>query len=207
MSQHEKWDLECGSMNKTLEYYNSHAKEYAASTVNTDMSHLYEVFESYLPVGGSVLDLGCGSGRDSKHFLETGYTVEATDGSEELCKEASTLLGIEVKHKLFEEVDYEDAFDGIWACASLLHVKREDIYQLVVRILKGLKSNGVFFTCFKYGNEEYIDDKGRYFNCYTEETVKELFKDVNILKIWTTEDAVGNRQQKWVNVLVKRVDN
>ena len=109
---------------KTIEYYNSKAEEFYESTVNADMSDQYYLFEKYLGDGTHILDCGCGSGRDSKHFLENGFKVTAIDGSEELCKKASELTGLEVKHMYFQDLNFDNDFDGVWACASLLHVEK-----------------------------------------------------------------------------------
>ena len=76
-------------MSKTLDYYNENAEAFCENTVNADMSSQYNMFEKYMFDGARVLDFGCGSGRDTKYFIEQGYHVEAIDGSEELCKRAS----------------------------------------------------------------------------------------------------------------------
>ena len=107
----------------TIAFYD---EQYAESTVHLNMQKFYDRFEKYLPEGASVLDAGCGSGRDSKHFMERGYTVTAFDASETMCECASKLTGQEVRKLTFQEMDYHDCFDGIWACASLLHVQKNN---------------------------------------------------------------------------------
>ena len=111
----------------TLDYYNVNADTYFEDTVRADVTSLYSHFEGLIKPGASILDLGCGSGRDSKHFLDAGFTVTAVDGSQELCKRAEMLLAVPVRNLLFQDLDYSEQFDAVWACASLLHVPRHDI--------------------------------------------------------------------------------
>ena len=154
--------------NKTLDFYNTNSEIYIETTISIDMSNLYSEFLNSIPKGGDILDLGCGSGRDSKAFLQRGYKVTAVDGSMELARSASKVIGQEVLVSKFEELSLVDKYDGIWACASILHVDRRNIVDVIKNVSSNLKRNGIFYMSFKYGKDEYIDEKGRYFNCYTE---------------------------------------
>ena len=193
-------------MDKTLHFYSTNSKYYFESTKGVDLTHLYNDFLNHIPKGGQVLDLGCGSGRDSLYFKNLGYKVTAIDGCKELCDLASKYLGFEVINKRFENLNLqEESFDGIWACASLLHVKRCDIKNVLNNLVKGLKGNGIFYMSFKYGDNEFVDEKGRYFNCYDEEAFKNIIKSIDgleILKLYKTEDVMQNRENLvWLNVL------
>lgn len=196
--------------NKTLDFYNNNSKSYIESTLSVDMSHLYKDFLKHIPKGGYILDLGCGSGRDSLEFIKQGYSVTAVDGSKELSIAASKLIEQEVICSKFEELQLTEKFHGIWACASLLHVNRKDILDVIKNTSSNLKDNGVFYMSFKYGEKEYIDEKGRYFNCYTEETFNELISKVeglDIMKIYKTIDIVPGRGDIiWLNILCIKVD-
>ena len=119
------------AMNNTLEYYNQNSEAFYSGTVNADMSELYAHFEPLLPAGASILDLGCGSGRDSKAFIDLGYHVTAIDGSEEFCRSASEYLGINGPCMRFDEISYDNEFDAVWACASLLHVPKDEIHSIL----------------------------------------------------------------------------
>lgn len=195
---------------KTLDFYNNNSKSYIESTLTVDMSHLYNDFLKHIPKGGHILDLGCGSGRDSLEFIKQGYNVTAVDGSKELSIAASKLIEQEVICSKFEELQLTEKFHGIWACASLLHVNRKDILDVIKNTSSNLKDNGVFYMSFKYGEKEYIDEKGRYFNCYTEETFNELISKVeglDIMKIYKTIDIVPGRGDIiWLNILCIKVD-
>ena len=169
------------------------------------MSKLYNEFLNNIPKGGTILDLGCGSGRDSKAFVDKGYKVTAVDGSKELAQSASKLIGRDVLVSKFEDLSLIDKFDGIWACASLLHVNKRDILDVIKNVSSNLNNNGIFYMSFKYGEDEYIDEKGRYFNCYTEETFNELINKVEglkIMKVYKTIDIVPGRGDiVWLNIL------
>ena len=197
-------------INNTLYFYNNNSKSYIESTLTVDISHLYKDFLKHISKGGHILDLGCGSGRDSLEFIKQGYNVTAVDGSKELSIAASKLIEQEVICSKFEELQLTEKFHGIWACASLLHVNRKDILDVIKNTSSNLKDNGVFYMSFKYGEKEYIDEKGRYFNCYTEETFNELISKVeglDIMKIYKTIDIVPGRGDIiWLNILCIKVD-
>ena len=111
---------------KTIQYYNDYAEQFIATTVNVEFHHMQNRFLDKLKAEAYILDFGCGSGRDTKCFLEQGYQVDAIDGSKELCKMASELTGIQVKHMYFQELSEVEKYDGIWACSSILHLDHND---------------------------------------------------------------------------------
>ena len=192
----------------TLDYYNKNSEEYFNSTLNVDMTNTYKEFLKLVPEGGKILDLGCGSGRDSMNFMKLGYEVTAVDGSKELAKKASALLGKEVIASTFEELELKEKFHGIWACASLLHIKREDLKIVLNNLYNNLDDNGVFYMSFKYGEKEYVDDKNRYFNCFTDESIISFINEnskFNILDLYITEDKLGRvNEVKWVNLICNK---
>ena len=136
-------------MNTTINYYNLNAKNFIENTQNADMHLAQEKFLQLLPGSASILDFGCGSGRDTKYFLEKGYQVAATDGSSELCKLASAFTGIEVKEMLFQDLDASGKYEGIWACSSILHLSKKELLPVIRKMCDALKDNGVIYTSFK----------------------------------------------------------
>ena len=192
----------------TLDYYNKNSEEYFNSTLNVDMTNTYKPFLKLVPKDGKILDLGCGSGRDSMNFMKLGYEVTAVDGAKELAKKASVLLGKEVILSTFEELELKEKFHGIWACASLLHIKREDLKTVLNNLYNNLEDNGVFYMSFKYGEKEYVDDKNRYFNCFTDESIISFINEntkYNILGLYITEDKLGRvNEVKWVNLICNK---
>ena len=191
---------------KTIDYYNKHAEEFTASTFKVEMESLYAPFLRYLPEQASILDLGCGSGRDSFAFKNKGYQVEAIDYSAELVKKAKELTGIEVRQQSFYELNESEKYDGIWACASLLHCDRDCLPEVIGRIFKALKPNGVCYMSFKYGNTDREKD-GRSFTDLNEQQAQELLKQIDqalLLQQWITIDKRPDRDEEWLNVLWKK---
>lgn len=191
---------------KIIDYYNKHAEEFTASTFEVDMESLYQPFLALLPESAQILDVGCGSGRDTLAFKNKGYQVDAIDYSEELVKKATQLTGIPVKLQSFYEIDADQAYDGIWACASLLHCERDRLIKVVGKIVNALKQNGGLYMSFKYGNGDREKD-GRQFTDLNKEQAELLlnqFESVTQLKQWITIDQRPDRDEKWLNLLWKK---
>lgn len=193
---------------KTIDYYNKHAEEFTASTFEVDMESLYQPFLAELPEGARILDAGCGSGRDTLAFKKKGYQVDSIDYSEELVKKASRLTGIPIKLKSFYEVDDYEAYDGIWACASLLHCERKRLAEVLEKMLRALKPDGVIYMSFKYGDSDR-EKYGREFTDLNEQQAQELlaqFDQVSWVQQWITIDKRPEREEQWLNLLWKKND-
>ena len=191
----------------TLNYYNTHAKDFIQGTVAVDFHITQDKFLAQLEKGASILDFGCGSGRDTKYFLERGFAVEATDGSAELCKLASEYTGIKVKQMLFSELDAVEKYDGIWACASILHLAWEELVAVLQKMVLAVKAGGVIYTSFKYG--QFTGERnGRFFTDLDEKGLARLLKEVGGLEVkelWITGDVrPGGGEEKWLNVLLTK---
>ena len=195
-------------MDKTIEYYNQNADMFAQGTRLVDFTVVQERFAKMLPAGSRILDFGCGSGRDTKYFLEKGYRVEATDGSSELCKLASVFAGIEVKEMLFQDLDVSGKYEGIWACSSILHLSKKELLPVIRKMCDALKDNGVIYTSFKYGDFEG-ERNGRYFTDFTEATFDKFIKVIQELTIeeeWITSDVrPGRGEEKWLNLILRKI--
>ena len=193
---------------KTIDYYNKHAEEFTTSTFEVDMKSLYQPFLAELPEGARILDVGCGSGRDTLAFKNKGYQLDAIDYSEELVKKATRLTGIPIKLKSFYEVDDYEAYDGIWACASLLHCERSRLAEVLEKMVQALKPNGVIYMSFKYGDSDREKD-GREFTDLNEQQAQELlaqFDQVSLVQQWITVDKRPEREEQWLNLLLKKND-
>ena len=193
--------------NQTLNYYNANAQKFVEGTVGVDFHITQDRFLAQLVAGACILDFGCGSGRDTKYFLERGYAVEATDGSKELCKLASEYTGISVKQMLFDELEAVEKYDGIWACASILHLGWADLVVVMRKMVRAVKGEGVIYTSFKYGH--FTGERnGRFFTDLDEEGLARLLKEVGGLEVkelWITGDVrPGRGEEKWLNVLLKK---
>ncbi len=193
--------------NYTLDYYNKKAEEFTKSTVDVEFTATQDRFLSKLPEKSTILDFGCGTGRDTKYFLEKGHDVIATDGSEEMCKYASDLTGIPIKLELFQELSDVEKYDGIWACASILHLPKNEWKDVFSKMRTALKDGGVIYTSFKYSEFEG-DRHGRYFTDMTEKTFAEFMEDIHGLIIeeeWITADVrPGRSDEMWLNLLLRK---
>ena len=192
---------------KTLSFYNTHAQAFTESTVCVDFTYVQNKFLNKLDVGSAILDFGCGSGRDTKYFLERGYAVEAIDGSVELCKLAAEYTGIEVKHMYFQDLQEVEKYDAIWACSSILHLPYAELVEVFQKMVTALKDKGLIYTSFKYGTFEG-ERNGRYFIDMTEEALEKLLQDVGGLTVeetWITSDVrPGRGEEKWLNLFLRR---
>ncbi|MGR5501640.1 class I SAM-dependent DNA methyltransferase [Vibrio sp. DNB22_10_4] len=189
----------------TNHYYTEHAQDFFDSTVGVDVQKLYEHFLPTIKQKGNILDAGCGSGRDSKHFLELGFKVSAFDANEALVSLASSHLGQPVTLARFDTFAGEpNSFDGIWACASLLHVEAESLPSAFIHLGKLLKANGVFYCSFKYGESALVRN-GRYFTDMNEKKLEDVLSQTGLVidKTWKTSDArPGRESEKWLNAIL-----
>lgn len=190
----------------TLKYYDQNAEVFMAGTIAADMTTQYENFLSRLPQEAQILDLGCGSGRDSRAFIDKGYSVVSIDGSKELCIRAKKITGQPVICLRFEQMEFENQFDGVWACASILHVEKSNMEDILLRISKSLKPGGFFYVSYKYGNEERLDN-GRFFSDYNENDIPELLTGTGLSCVnwWVSDDVrEGKIDKKWLNIVAEK---
>ena len=185
-------------------YYDINAKDYIENTINCDMSIHYEEFLKYLPAKGKILDIGFGSGRDMIYFKSLGYNVEGIDTSLEFVKNMKN-RGFDVSLMSVTKLNFKNTYDGIWACASLLHIKREELEETILRCINALKDNGILYCSFKYGNKE-IEKDNRYFNYINEEIINDIANknDLNIIDLYQSNDVRTIRNnEKWINIIFK----
>ncbi len=196
-------------MNTTIDYYNKHAESFADGTLSVDFSDVQDRFAELMPANARILDFGCGSGRDTLYFISKGFKVDAVDGSEELCRIASENTGIEVRRMLFSELNTNEVYDGIWACASILHLSKEELNDVFRRMLCAVKRGGYIYTSFKYGEAEGFRN-GRYFTDLTEKTFAEFIKefpDTESVDEWVTADVrPGRSDEKWLNIVLRKTN-
>lgn len=194
-------------MSKTLEYYDNNADQFVKGTLSVDFRRTQEHFLEKLPSDAYILDFGCGSGRDTKYFLDRGYVVDAIDGSAELCKIASDYTGINVKQMLFEELSEVEKYDGIWACSSILHLSKETLKDVFHKMGFAIKNNGIVYTSFKFGDFEG-ERNGRYFTDFRLDSFKKYLKDIpefSIEEHWISGDVRPDRGgEKWLNLILQK---
>ena len=191
----------------TLSYYERHAQQFAESTQQVDFHAIADRFIAMLPSDGNIMDFGCGAGRDTKYFLEKGYSVVAMDGSPALCQLASHYTGIPIYQQLFGEFAEHEAYDGIWACASILHLPWDELQQVLGSLTAGLKSGGILYISFKYGTFQGIRH-GRYFTDMDEDrwqNLQETCPELQLEAEWVTGDVREDRgDERWLNLLLRK---
>ncbi|ERR1017187_1237126 len=192
----------------TINYYDTHAKEYSDLTRHIDLTDAYDRFLVALPPGAHILDAGCGSGRDTKVFLDRGYKVTAIDASSELARLAGAYTNHPCEVLRFQDMMFHGTFDGIWACASLLHIPKNEMRDVVPHFVQALKPGGIFYVSLKEGEEERIADNGRFFSDYTRASFEGLLEDFPTLSeiaFWQSEEIRnGNNRQPWLSFLLKK---
>ncbi len=191
----------------TIDYYNKNRDIFIEGTIDVNFIEKQKLFISKLDRGSYILDFGCGSGRDTKYFLEQGYQVTATDGSIELCKAAGRYTGIPIKHMLFQDLNETDTYDGIWACSSILHLPLPELEDVFHRMAVALKESGIIYTSFKYGTYEG-ERNGRYFTDMTEDKFSVFLQSIKELELeeqWVTSDVrPGRGDEKWLNIILRK---
>lgn len=193
-----------------LEYYNKNAKLYFEQTKVGNLKENYEKFLSRIEKGAYILDFGCGSGRDSKFFIENGYKVKAIDGAIQMCKIASDYINQDVECMLFEDLKDKDTYNAIWACSSILHVEKEKLPDIIIKMINALKPNGIIYTSFKKGSRYEIKD-GKYYNYITKEEFEEMLNKLNInaklidyFETLPSTNRPGTESTVWGNYIIRR---
>lgn len=183
-----------------MDYYNRNADDFIERSVNVDVSKLYESFEYHFE-GEKILEIGFGSGRDSLHFSKR-FEVVSIDSSIEFCKRAEKTLTNEVRHLDVKDLDYENEFDGIWACASLLHLKSTELGSVLNKCYTALKAKGICYVSFKYGTFEG-DRNGRHFLDMTENEFQKYLKETKFkgAKYFITTDHREGKPD-WLNIIL-----
>ena len=190
----------------SIDYYDRFADAFVEATLSLDMHSLYRRFEPLLKPGALILDAGCGSGRDSLHFLQHGFHVVAMDASIEMVKRARMLTGLPVHHCRFESFRHIQPFDAIWACASLLHVPADQLTDVMGHLLHQLRTGGIFYCSFKYGAGELTRD-GRCFTLMDETGLQYLLNKLPtaLIDSWQSPDLrPGHEEEKWLNLLLRK---
>ena len=190
----------------SIDYYNRQGAEFARATSELDLQALYLPFLEHLPVGAVILDAGCGSGRASLAFLERGYQVLALDASHTMVQECRLRTGLEPRCQSLESLDDEQAFDGIWACASLLHIPRRELGNVFSRLHRALRPEGVLYASFKLGATERTSD-GRHFSDFPPALFRSWLEERTpawaLSRVWETADVrLGREHERWLNLLL-----
>lgn len=187
----------------SIHFYDENSEKYSEKTFAADVSALRDRFTSLLREGASILDLGCGSGRDSLAFHRMGFRVTSVDGSEGMCRVARENTGLEIRHLMFGDLDYTDEFDGVWACSTLLHVPSDELPGILSLVHRSLHADGLFYMSFKDGDFEGERD-GRYYTDMDADGIPELASSngFDVVDVWNSKEP--DRDILWINAILRR---
>lgn len=187
-------------------YYETNAKRYARETFYADMSEQYQRFLPLLRGQAKILDVGSGSGRDACYFQKHGYLVTALEPSKNLCREIRKVFSGEIVCSDLQNYQPDQPFDGIWACASLLHLREKEILHFFEKMDLYLKDNGIIYFSGKNGIPTGKAADGRYFLEFTEQMVEKILaanERMGVEELWYTKDVSGRKGFRWMNVIMR----
>ena len=201
---HNDWKGTGISQDTTLSWYRENAIQYAEETRNSLVLDALWEFLSRMKEGGTILDYGSGSGRDSAYFINKGFSVDSLDGSAEMKAQAERLFGIKVKLASFLSLEEKDKYDGIWAQASILHLEEHDLRVALTLIERALKRDGVFYSSFRKGEEDGYE-KGRWYTNMTERRfLSFLPASLYVEKIWESQDVRPGVNKTWLSIICRK---
>ena len=189
-----------------MDFYEKNAEEYMESTKNVDMSSAYAHFCKHLKVGDAVLDVGCGSGRDLKYFLEQGFQAEGMEPSKAIYHVLKKQKDLIVYPVTIQKFVPAKKYQAVWACASLLHLSKKEIIEFFSRIDDILFPDGVIYVSGKRGIETGYGKDGRFFLEFTEDLLQEILNcnpHLELVETWDSEDGKGRTEIRWMNFIIR----
>jgi len=200
--------LDAATLGETIASYNATAKQYALQFKDADLGRYMERFVRALPAQrASVLDAGCGPGRDCARFEALGLDVIGLDLSIGLLLEARAVSNCAlVQGDLCHIPLRPGSVDGVWSCASLVHLAPKGLRRAIGEFRSVLRTDGVLFASLRYGvgDEWRADSAGgrRYFRFYKEpELESALLRNGFEIESLTVEPGVVSGV--WMNVFAR----
>lgn len=193
--------------NKTIDFYDRNAERYAWQTAQADLSELYLRFLPFVRPGGRILDVGCGGGRDLREFKSRGYRCVGIEPAPRLAQFAREYSECEVSVGNAEDMEFFQEFDGVWACASLLHLDLVKFKVAVENIAAALTVDGALFLSMQEGVGHTVDADGRFYARYTAAELKTIIESCGftVIEQWSTQDTLpGRESMAWLNLLAKK---
>ena len=191
-----------------MNYYEENAQTYYNKTKDADMTDSCNRFAKYIRPAGRILDIGCGSGRDMKYFKSLGFSPEGLEPSKGLWELAEKNTGLPVHCITLQAYRPSAPYDGIWACASLLHLTEEEILEFFKRSCEFTAPGGYIYFSGKNGIETGVSEDGRFFLEFTDELIEKILREnenLELVEKWYSEDVTGRKDFRWMNVILKNV--
>ena len=189
---------------ETFKWYEENASSYSLSTKDALVEDALNEFVSLLPKEASIVDIGCGCGRDSAYFRNMGFRVESMDVSPAMAREARRLFDIDVSLCDVLSLERREELDGAWAQASLLHLNEEELSLAFRKIRDSLKDGGILYASFRIG-EGNSREEGRYYTNMTKEKLLSLLpKEMDIIRQWESKDVRKGMAHRWLSSIMKK---
>ena len=201
---HNDWKGTGISQDTTLSWYRENAIQYAEETRNSLVLDALWEFLSRMKEGGTILDYGSGSGRDSAYFINKGFSVDSLDGSAEMKAQAERLFGIKVKLSSFLSLEEKEKYDGLWAQASILHLEEHELRVALTLIERSLKRDGVFYSSFRKGEEDGYENGRWYTNMTERRFLSFLPASLYVEKIWESQDVRPGVNRTWLSIICRK---
>ena len=189
------------------EYYDRYADCFHWRTAGLPRNAAYEPFLRQLPACARILDAGCGPGRNAAAFLSHGYRVTAIDASPAMVQIAKR-SGIDARVMTFQQMTFNEEFDGIWAGASVLHVPHAEIPDVLERFARALNPQGILYVSLKEGQSERIAEDGRFFSYFTLSEFSDSLTGSGLFKVLNAWKRIGpdssGTMRMWLNFLAAK---
>jgi len=195
----------------TLAHYNQGAADFFEGTRDHDVSQniaaLLEHIEGAAPC--TILDFGCGPGRDLKTFSGLGHIAVGLDGAEQFAQMARAYSGCEVWQQDFLKLELpQQRFDGVFANASLFHVASQELPRVLRDLHATLKPGGVLFTSNPHGRNDEGWNRGRYGAYYDPATWLRLVAEAGFAELahYYRPPGLPREQQPWLASVWRKVN-
>lgn len=192
----------------TLGHYNQNATSFWQGTKDHDVTQNYKAFLAPFAKQRklSILDFGCGPGRDIQYFQSLGHEVTGLDGSEVFCRMAEHLTGCQILNQKFLSLKLStQAYDGIFANASLFHVPGEELPRVLYDLHKAIKPEGILFLSNPRGDQEGWSGQ-RYGHYMQFDTSKNFLINAGfeLLNYYYRPSGKPRHEQPWLAIVAKK---
>ena len=198
------------SQRQTVSSYNREYRKYYRDTAYIDLSEIYNEFRTHISKCGTILDAGCGVGRDTRYFIQHGYKVVSFDASERMVQLCSQYPFSYCLQQSFADIENIEEFDAIWACATLLHLDEDELKDALLRLVNALKPKGMLYFSLKPRKSsgcKSTEKNGKRYYLYQTRWVEDFVQQELMLekvKIWESIGKKTSDPANWDNYLYKK---
>lgn len=162
------------------DFYQNNAQSYFDSTSQIDSTSILTPLAKALPLGASVLDVGCGSGRDLRWLASQGFNPTGLERSPSLATMAQEFSGCPVLEGDFFTFDFASiSVDALILIGALVHVEQHLFAEVLHRVSVALKDGGLIYLSLKEGTGKHVNDDGRIFTLWSQEQLETIFRKLD----------------------------